>query len=232
MIDYHKMFLDNDELFVLFLGCEDFKKNMATSINCDGQNILHLAISVDNWKMIKKLIESGCSMLKQDFWGRTPLHLALAYNHQQCIDMFIKEYQTVIDEYEAKNELNKQIFMHELKLALASENENNFEKKHLDNLIHLFEVYNHDGYTVLHLAINFGNLALIGVMLKFAKIFQINIEEHGTLGSGDSILQVAVQNGNRDIVKLIVENFPELVTYPNYSKSIPKEDNTFIDIMN
>lgn len=225
-INYHNLFEEYPEIFELYLGCDDFKRKMSSAENENNQNILHCAIIYDDdIRIIKKLIEAGCSVTKQDDQGRTPIHLAMMYKRKCCVSFFNEEFQRIIAYKENHNKDEKEIFLNELKLVLNSEEIKICTEKCLENYKKFFEIYNHDGYTILHLAIKLGYIDFVSTMLDFAKMFEINVLDHELLGSGDSILQVALKHSKNDIANIILEKIPESINYPNYSGCIPKETN-------
>ncbi|XP_037808283.1 nuclear factor NF-kappa-B p110 subunit-like [Lucilia sericata] len=199
-INFTKLYAKDLLLFRQYLRNAEFSEEMSTALNEYRENLLHLACQFNEPQHIKQLIALKCPVFKQDFYGRTPLHVAIQREHKECIDEFERILTSVINLPESdavdKNEL-------------------------IGNLRKMFEVYNHDGYTILHLAVLKNCPTLVKVMLTFCLKFKINILEKEVLGSGDSILHLAVKNNFKDIENIIVDKVKDSVNQPNYSGATP-----------
>ncbi|XP_037808273.1 NF-kappa-B inhibitor alpha-like [Lucilia sericata] len=206
-INFTKLYADDLSLFRHYLRNAEYSEEMSTALNEYRENLLHLACQFNEPQHIKQLIALKCPIFKQDFYGRTPLHVAIQRQHKECIDVFVRILTSVINRTE----------------------DNADEMELIENLRKMFGVYNHDGYTILHLAVIKNLPTVVKVMLEFCLKYKINILEKEVLGSGDSILHLAVKNNFKDIENIIVDKIKESVNHPNYSgatpyKIITKED--------
>ncbi|KNC31034.1 hypothetical protein FF38_03770 [Lucilia cuprina] len=181
---------------------------MSTALNEYRENLLHLSCQYNEPQHIKQLIALKCPIFKQDFYGRTPLHVAIQRQHKECIDEFVQILISVINRSQGNAD----------------------EEELIVNLRKMFGVYNHDGYTILHLAVIQNLPMVVKVMLDFCLKFKINILDREVLGSGDSILHLAVKNNFKDIENIIVDKIKESINQPNYSGATPYKINTDDDL--
>lgn len=138
-----------------------------------------------NWA-IRPLIRLGCHINQQDYHGRTPLHIALLEKNNGCI----LEIQKLIND--------------------PSEYSKEFEQ----DVIRMFNAYNHNGYTVLHLAYLGGYDELLEDMFKFLKKHNLNILDYEVLGNGDTIAHLAFKNnGKLSLIEKYIPNYMEATNY-------------------
>ncbi|XP_046801814.1 NF-kappa-B inhibitor alpha-like isoform X2 [Lucilia cuprina] len=178
---------------------------MSTALNENRENLLHLACQFNEAKYINQLITLKCPIFKQDFYGRTPLHVALQRQHKECIEEFERLLRSV-------NNLHDNDILNKEEL--------------IKNLRKMFDVYDHNGYTILHLAVLKNLPTLVKVMLEFCLKFKVNVLDKEVLGSGNSILHLAVENNFKNIENIIVDKIKESVNQANYSGKTPYQITT------
>ncbi|XP_046802781.1 uncharacterized protein LOC124418920 [Lucilia cuprina] len=166
----------------------------------------HIDCKEDNIKKVSLLMIHCRGLCEQDYWGRTPLHLAIIYKSQATLKIF-------------QNALQKEISPQNLK------NNNNINKnlKFIKNLKKLFKIYDHDGDTILHKAVKYNLTKIVEFLLKFCKKFNINVNNYEVLGSGDSILHLAIVENLLKMTKIIIEINPSLRYVRNYAGNLPQD---------
>lgn len=228
-VDFHKLFIEHPDVFNIKIKCKIFKQEMSTALNRNKENVLHLACLFNDAKSGKMLLDAGCSSVQQDVQGRTPLHVALQRKHKRCINMYIHEFQAAIIDHEINSEEKRDLFMNEFRLVLnISEEETLFQKQQVEDLKRLFSLYDHNGYTVLHLAVIYGLEDMVKVMLDFANIMGVAVLDHEVMDNGDTVLHLALRYKLRKMAHIIADRIKESVDYPNYSGATPREEFKFI----
>jgi ankyrin repeat protein len=167
--------------------------------NSHGQSPAHLAAERGAFDIVKFLIKdkenhkSQIDIDEQDKNGRTILHLAIGYGtrptmHFSILDIVIYLVETV------QVNLNKQDNEEQTALHLA------LKKEFLEVVEYLVmrpeidcKIENKDRHTALHLAIEFNFLLVVERLIE------------NLLDNSVAFLYYAVQKGNIDVVKLLVE---------------------------
>ncbi|KAI8122711.1 hypothetical protein FF38_03774 [Lucilia cuprina] len=204
-INFTKVYAENLSLFQEYLQNGVYSEEMSTALNENRENLLHLACQFNEAKYINQLITLKCPIFKQDFYGRTPLHVALQRQHKKCIEEFERLLRSV-------NNLHDNDILNKEEL--------------IKNLRKMFDVYDHNGYTILHLAVLKNLPTLVKVMLEFCLKFKVNVLDKEVLGSGNSILHLAVENNFKNIENIIVDKIKESVNQANYSGKTPYQITT------
>lgn len=144
------------------------------------------------------LIKTGRGLCQRDYFGRTPLHAAIAFKSSETIKLFQEVLETLISSNKDKNNL-KAIFKE------------------------IFEKYDHEGDTVLHKAVKLNYLEFVKVALKFCKFIKLNVVDYEKLGNGDSILHLAVRENLLEMTEIIIEEVPKLLDVENYGGTLPQD---------
>lgn len=164
--------------------------------NAFGENMLHYACTLNYYEEIKKLIELDCKMLfEQDFRGRTPLHIAIEENVCQCMD----EFRDILQGYQRQPT--------SVRLALRN----------------MLQAYSHRGHTVVHAAVKADLPELLKDLIECSKLMKHNVLDYEILGNGDSLLHLAINCNLYNVAKVIKENIPSALNYPNYAGTMPLE---------
>lgn len=143
--------------------------------------------------------ERWSTLCKQDYYGRTILHIIIEQNDNVLVQLFRRFYQQHTEmEYTEKEDMLT---------------------KELKNLL---KIYDHQGYTILHRAVKYNLLDLVEDILKFCKKFKINLADYELLGTGDSILHLALKGKLFKMCKLILEYEPVLADVKNYAGHLPE----------
>ena len=132
----------------------------------------------------------------QDYFGRTILHVIIEQNDDVLLQLFGRLYQQQT-EYGYKN------------------------VQLMDELKNLLKIYDDQGYTILHKAIKYNKLAFVKDILEFCEYFQVNVADYELLGTGDSILHLAVKHNLKDMSELILSYIPTLANVKNYPGDLP-----------
>uniref|UniRef100_A0A1I8NJU9 Uncharacterized protein n=1 Tax=Musca domestica TaxID=7370 RepID=A0A1I8NJU9_MUSDO len=190
-INYHQMLADNPYLFHKYLHLHNNDKALVDSINNYQENVLHIACKSDMTStLIKPLIQCGCSPTKQDLQGRTPLHVALELRQYSCIKEFLLLFHT-----------------HML-----------YPKEIVDRLKHMFQIYNRAGHTIVHEAVIRNEPDILRELLRICQQHDINVLDNEVLGSGDTLLHLAINRKvDTEIIDIIIDYLPEIVHISNYS---------------
>lgn len=198
-INYHLILINSDADFYRCTRNAYHKVKIAKSLNSKRENLLHMACKLNKPQFIKPLIGLKCEVFKQDLEGRTPLHVAMFRDNNECIEQFLSVLEIC-------SNLNDD-----------DDDDATVGTKHLtDNLIKMFKMYCHQGYTVVHMAVLKNLLHLLEVMLKFCQKYHINVLDFEVLGNGNSLLHLAVENHLHEITRVIVKNVPESLKFCNY----------------
>ncbi|XP_046802665.1 uncharacterized protein LOC124418891 [Lucilia cuprina] len=80
-INITKLYTDNLSLFRHYLRNGEYSEEMSAALNEYRENLLHLTCQYNEPQYIKQLIALKCPIFKQDFYGRTPLHVAIQKQH-------------------------------------------------------------------------------------------------------------------------------------------------------
>lgn len=149
-------------------------------------NLLHLACYMNKDLAIRPLIGLGCHIYQQDYEGRTPLHIALMARNDECI---LKIQQLIKDPSE-------------------------YPKEFEQDIIRMFSVYDHNGYTVLHVACLGEYDDLLEIMFIFLQKHKLNILDYEVLGNGDTIAHLAFKNKkNISLIEKYIPNYREATNY-------------------
>lgn len=161
------------------------------NINCTHQNnILHIAVNVNNYDIVEKLLETNkCDVNCQDYDGNTSLHLAIFDNRLPIAHLLInygadlnvknKDGNTVMHFAAINNNINV------IKLLLREGA--------------IYDIQNIDGDTPAHLAVSNNNITIIKEILK------LDIDPNVQNNSGETILHIASYNNNCKIINLIIK---------------------------
>ncbi|XP_065355462.1 uncharacterized protein LOC135949928 [Calliphora vicina] len=190
--------LESEEAFKhLYKMAKDSSNNylVADLRNENGENLLHMACQMNKFKRIRPLIGLGCHINEQDYIGRTPLHVALAKQHIDCV----------------------------AEILFIFNNISKYPKEVETDLMKMIGAYNHDGHTVLHAAMLGQYKELCEAILMFMRKHNINVLDFEVLGSGDSIAHLAVKHNLMTIRPLIVEYVPNYEMVQNYAGIMVEE---------
>lgn len=155
---------------------------------------IHVACILNEPDHIYTLFNSGIPLYRLNKQRETAIHTALRLNREDCVNVF------------------KRIFNREL-----VSQQYDFVK----HLSYLLEVYDRDGYTILHRSILNNNIELTRAILNFCLDNDIDACDIEVLGNGDTILHIAYQNNLFDMANLIIELIPNSVNYANYAGLLP-----------
>ncbi|XP_073847043.1 uncharacterized protein [Musca autumnalis] len=152
-------------------------------------NLLHYACLHNKAASIKTLVGMGIALHEQDINGRTPLHLAIDYQHYDCIG----KIQELLKDHSS----NGRDVETSLKQMLAT--------------------YNYQGRTVLHLAVLKNLPELLEVMFDFCQRHDIDVTQYEVMGSGDSLAHLAVKTKSWTMMELLKKYIPNYMTLENYA---------------
>ncbi|XP_065357426.1 uncharacterized protein LOC135951670 [Calliphora vicina] len=164
-------------------------KLVADFRNENRENLLHMACQMNKFKRIRPLIGLGCHINEQDYIGRTPLHVALAKQHIDCV----------------------------AEILFIFNNISKYPKEVETDLMKMIGAYNHDGHTVLHAAMLGQYNELCEAILMFMHKHDMNVLDFEVLGSGDSIAHLAVKHNLITIRPLIEKYVPNYKMVNNYA---------------
>ena len=156
-----------------------------------GQTTLHLTIVTGQYRLARKIVLAGGSLLVGDFFGNTALHVACSRND---IDSVISLTKVVIS-LECPFEMKRQ----SLQVPQPS------------------EIYNYKGETCVHMAVKNGYTDLVMVLVETRYNADVNAAER--LG-GKTILHLAAELGNIDLVRYLLslnETNLHALTYSRHS---------------
>uniref|UniRef100_A0A1I8PS21 Uncharacterized protein n=1 Tax=Stomoxys calcitrans TaxID=35570 RepID=A0A1I8PS21_STOCA len=131
---------------------------------------------------------------KADYDGRTPLHLAIQLKAGKCIQQFLQLL---------RQESNPEL---------------------IENLKGMFKPYNNIGQTIVHQAVLQRKIHIVKELLQFCNRNNINVLEMEVLGSGKSLLHLAVDNQDYEMQTVIVMSVPKSIHVANYAGSLPFEE--------
>ncbi|XP_058981685.1 nuclear factor NF-kappa-B p110 subunit [Musca domestica] len=173
---------------------------MLVGRNARRENLLHYACQHNLYFLIGPFVKQGYALCQQDIEGQTALHVAIIKGHDKCLEEFLRLFESCKCLHED----------HPLKR----------------NIVRLFFIYNHRGYTVLHEAVRgVGNIPLpyIRKMLEFALESQLDFLDMEILGSGDTLLHLIVQHNRTELAQMVCQRIPELLKHPNYAGEVPTD---------
>lgn len=196
MANYHTLLENNKFLFLRYLLNEDHAPRMLVARNCLRENLLHVACKLNESNIVTILILLDYNPTAQDYLGRTPLHLALIANHIPCIEEFFLILRAVADPTTHIGHYNNSIAL---------------------NLKKMFSVYDDLGYTVIHQAVIMQNGRILTTLLELCNALKINVLYYEILGSGDSLLHLAVNIQAREMQHIIVAMIPQIINVCNYA---------------
>ncbi|XP_013108541.2 NF-kappa-B inhibitor alpha isoform X1 [Stomoxys calcitrans] len=191
--DYHKVLGENLQQFFIYLNDPKHHDNIISKENNLQQNLLHTCCKYNRYQAIIPLIRLGCNPAKQDYDGRTPLHLAIQLKDGKCIQQFLQLL---------RQESNPEL---------------------IENLKGMFEPYNNIGQTIVHQAVLQRKTHIVKELLQFCNRNNINVLEREVLGNGKSLLHLAVDNKDYEMQTLIVMLVPKSIHAANYAGSLPIE---------
>jgi ankyrin repeat protein len=174
---------NNKKIGVSILDIQDSKGNIP----------LHYAIKSHNIDIVKKLLNAGSNILKEDKYGNNALHLSIYYKDIDIFNLILEQ----------KIDINRSSYLGETPLHLAVNlKQNNIVKillKHKDININIQDKEN--GFTPFEYAININNVEIIELLLK-DKRTDFNIQDN----FGNTALHYAIiQNLNDRIIFKIIE---------------------------
>jgi len=201
---------------------------MGANINIkvkDGQTLLHIAVKRRQLEFIKWLLDLGAKINAKDNRGNTPLHIACVEGNLQGIDyeqginlllergaiLFIKNNnrKTPIDLAYGRHYAmlkNKENAIWNKLYKLAQNYKRLLDLVDLLQLLDLLHypkniyVHDHQGETLLHRAIETGDIEIIKILIQLGA--DINaLDDHGNTPLG-----LAIWIGNQEIIKLLREN--------------------------
>lgn len=74
----------------LLLASGSRPHDRVSQVTHTGETVLHLAVQAQQPVVVRILLEhSACAVNNQDWWGRTPLHLACESNQQELVEMLV-----------------------------------------------------------------------------------------------------------------------------------------------
>ncbi|XP_065358258.1 uncharacterized protein LOC135952310 [Calliphora vicina] len=190
--------LESEEAFKhLYKMAKDSSNNklVADFRNENGENLLHMACQMNKFKRIRPLIGLGCHINEQDYIGRTPLHVALAKQHIDCV----------------------------AEILFIFNNISKYPKEVETDLMKMIRAYNHDGHTVLHAAMLGQYKELCEAILMFMHKHDMNVLDVEVLGSGDSIAHLAVKHNLMTIRPLIEKYVSNYKMVKNYAGIMVQE---------
>ncbi|XP_058981800.1 nuclear factor NF-kappa-B p105 subunit isoform X2 [Musca domestica] len=168
--------------------------------NARRENLLHYACQHNLHFLIEPFVMQGYALCQQDIEGHTALHVAIIKGHDNCLKEFLRLFERCKCLHED----------HPLKR----------------NIVRLFFIYSHRGYTVLHEAVrDRGNIPFpyIRGMLEFALELQLDFQDMEILGSGDTLLHLIVQHNRLELAQIVCQRIPELLERPNYAGTVPMD---------
>lgn len=161
--------------------------------NAERENLLHYVCYNNQSHLIEPLLFQGFRLHEQDVRGRTPIHIAIERDHQECTLVFIK----LLQSYSNLNE--------ELKIVLRR----------------TFQVYNDHGRTILHEAVLKNLKNVVQDMLKFCIHNDVSLAYMEVLGCGDTLLHLIVRENLLEMAQIVCELLPELLNGKNYAGLLP-----------
>ncbi|XP_075165677.1 uncharacterized protein LOC142238050 [Haematobia irritans] len=188
---FHEAIMDDTTLLTLYrqMKINSKKDQVLKARNKFRQNLLHYACWMNRAKAIKPLVFMGCGLHEQDLNGCTPLHIAIKFDHKECISKF----------------------------QLVLETPNEYPKNIQNMLVEMFQVHDDLGRTVLHAAVVAELRDLFESMLKFCKLHKVEAWNYGLLSNGDTVVHLIAKNSVVILAPLVREYIPGYLNLENYA---------------
>uniref|UniRef100_A0AC35THI1 Non-specific serine/threonine protein kinase n=1 Tax=Rhabditophanes sp. KR3021 TaxID=114890 RepID=A0AC35THI1_9BILA len=196
--DVIELVLDN---FCFLMSCK----------NKLGQTPIHIASTNGYTEVVSALISHGADIFQFDKDGHTALHLAQINAHTETSNLIISNYQAtqeligvlrknLLDAAETGTLQDKDIFFAKISSILESK---------------VLNGENNDDEGVFMKSVKHGNLDFARDLLRF---HNHSLQEAST---GDTALHFAVRTGEKDIIKLVLDNFCFLMSCKNKLGQLP-----------
>ena len=209
----------NDERALEILLNNRAKLNV---IDDNGKTLLHIAVMNDSLKALELLIKKGAKINETDNKNRTPLHCAAIKGNKEALELLIKKIAELI----INNEVNlldiikhKNLYFidNKVKVLIRDKKFNSAIGGDLGALddadVNLFD---DNGFTLLHLAAHFGYEKIVECLLK-----KDDINYYATDKNGDTPLHLAARNSHENIVALLAGNHLINTNTVNKDKETP-----------
>lgn len=167
-------------------------------INDDCLSILHLAVYMNNAKIVKMLLDAGLNANIVDKYYESPLFTATKKNNEEMIDILLNCNQ---NNFANKNQQNREGLT---PLMIASQNKNRQEAfvKLLNNKANLFITDNQGKNALMHAANNNCSVYM-DMLLKKAGDRVLNLMNHQD-NEGVSTLMILAKRGNREALRVFI----------------------------
>lgn len=156
-----------------------------------GQTALHLTVITGQWRLTRELVLAGANLQCINFKGDTPLHIACDNNNIDCI-VSLTKLVTCLECPEKQKRQSLIVPQHS-------------------------ELYNFNGQTCLHVAVQTGYASLVKYLIETQFRADVNSRERLC---GKTAFHIAAENGNTELVEYLLsidQMNPDVLTYAGHS---------------
>lgn len=206
----HGAATNSDETCTRILLQTGANPNMACGIRDHCKTPLHVAAELGNASTVRLLLEYGADILARDSEGLTATDVAERAGHSQVVDIL----RSAADEQEQKRQDSYLGLWHACSSANVEDATRILEElgSEAESVVNSISG---GCNTLLYKACEDGHTDIVNLLLKFGADGRIHPVTHY------SPLYIACYYGRKDIAKIMLEHFPELVREPTMEQWMP-----------